>query len=175
MILLSILVAVFPIKGLPYWAAVPLFAFLMLILTIDMEYRAVLNETSIAGAILMLIFGIFMNGIVNTLLGGVAGYGAMLLLYYGGILFTRVLSRIRHQEIDEVALGFGDVNVTGFLGLLVGWPDILSTLVVAILLGGVISLLMIVGLLLTKRYQAFSAIPYTPFLILAAIFVLFVR
>lgn len=175
MMLLSFLVAVFPIKGLSFWAAIPLFAFLILILTIDMEYRAVLNETSIAGAILMLIFGVFMNGIVKTLLGGVAGYGAMLLLYFGGILFTRVLSKIRHQEIDEVALGFGDVNVTGFLGLLVGWPDILSTLVVAILLGGVISLLIILGLLLTKRYQAFSAIPYTPFLILAAIFVLFVR
>jgi len=122
MMLLSFLVAVFPIKGLSFWAAIPLFAFLILILTIDMEYRAVLNETSIAGAILMLIFGVFMNGIVKTLLGGVAGYGAMLLLYFGGILFTRVLSKIRHQEIDEVALGFGDVNVTGFLGLLVGWP-----------------------------------------------------
>jgi leader peptidase (prepilin peptidase)/N-methyltransferase len=59
--------------------------------------------------------------------------------------------------------------------LLVGWPDILSTLVVAILLGGVISLLIIVVQLLTKRYQAFSAIPYTPFLIMAAILVLFVR
>ena len=175
MMILSVLAALFPIKGLSYWAVLPVFVFMVLILTIDMEHRVVLNETSIFGAVLMLIAGLFMNGFINTILGGIAGYGGMLLLYYFGILFTRFLSKIRHQEIEEVALGFGDVNVTGFLGLLIGWPDILSTLLIAILLGGLISLVVILILAITRKYKAFSAIPYAPFLILAAIFVLFIR
>ena len=170
---LSILAAIFPIQGVSYWAVMPVLTFLGLIMIIDLEHRIVLNETSVFGGVLLLIVGIFRHGLWNTLLGGVAGFGAMLILYYGGILFTRLLSRLRHQEIDEVALGFGDVNVAGFLGLLVGWPAIGTTLVLAILLGGVVSLLVIVGLAVFRRYRAFTAIPYAPFLIIAAGLVLF--
>jgi leader peptidase (prepilin peptidase)/N-methyltransferase len=175
MMILSYLAAWLQIKGLSYWAALPLFTFFALIVTIDMEFKVVLNETSILGAILCLIYGISLNGILPTLLGGAAGYGAMLLLYYGGILFTRVMSRLRHQEIEEVALGFGDVNVAGFLGLLIGISGILQTLLIAVLLGGVISLMVILVMLAARKYQAFSAIPYAPFLILAATIVLFLR
>ena len=175
MMLISFLTAWLQIDGLSYWVALPLFMFFALIVAVDMEHKVVLNETSIFGAIFMAILGISMNGVWMTLLGGIAGYAAMLLLYYGGILFTRVISRIRHQEIDEVALGFGDVNVAGFLGLLVGWSAILQTLLIAILLGGVISLLVILIMVLVRRYHAFTAIPYAPFLILAATIVLFIR
>lgn len=175
MMLMSVLAALLPIKGLSYWAVLPLFTFLGLIVTIDIEHRVVLNETSIFGAVFMLILGIIMKGVWITLLGGVVGFGSMLLLYYGGILFTKILSKARHQQIDEVALGFGDVNVTGFLGFLIGWPDILSTLAIAILLGGVISLLVMIVLGLLRKYQAFSAIAYAPFLVIAAVFVLFIR
>ena len=175
MMILSFLVAWLQIKGLSYWAALPLFTFFALIVTIDMEFKVVLNETSIFGAIMLLIYGISMNRTIPTLLGGLAGYGAMLLLYYGGVLFTRLMSRLRHQEIDEVALGFGDVNVAGFLGLLIGISGIFQTLFIAILMGGVISLLVMLVMLAARRYRAFSAIPYAPFLILAATVTLFLR
>lgn len=174
MMLISFLTAWLHVPGLSYWAALPLFSFFALIVAVDMEHRVVLNETSIFGAILLAVYGLLLHGWWKTLLGGIVGYGAMLLLYYGGILFTRLLSRIRHQEIDEIALGFGDVNVAGFLGLLVGWSAILDTLMVAIVLGGVISLLIIIILALLRRYQAFSAIPYAPFLIVAATLILFI-
>lgn len=174
MMIVSLLAAAFPVKGLSYWVVLPVLTFLGLIMVIDLEHRVVLNETSIFGAIFLLIAGTLAHGIWNTLLGGAAGYGAMLILYYGGVLFTKLLSRIRHQEIDEVALGYGDVNVAGFLGLLMGWPAIASTLVLAIVLGGVISFLFIIGLLLLKKYHAFTAIPYTPFLIIAAVLLMFI-
>jgi len=174
MMLISFLTAWLHVNGLSYWAAMHLFTFFALIITIDMEHKVVSNETSIFGAVMLAIYGLILNGWWRTILGGIAGYAAMLILYYGGILFTRLLSKIRHQEIDEVALGFGDVNVAGFLGLLIGWSAILDTLLIAIVLGGVISLLVILIMALLRRYQAFSAIPYAPFLIIAATIVLFI-
>lgn len=174
-VIASICTVLLPVKGLNYLAIDLALTFLGLIMVIDIEHRAVLNETSIAGAVLMLWLGTSMNGFWMTFLGGVAGFGSMLLLYFGGGLFAKWLGRLRHQEIDEVALGFGDVYVTGFLGLLVGWPDVVSMLVFAILLGGVFSLLYILILSALKKYQSFSAIPYAPFLVISAILILFIR
>ena len=37
---------------------------------------------------------------------------------------------------EDVALGFGDVHLSGILGLLLGWPGITGGLFVAIILGG---------------------------------------
>jgi len=173
MMIMSILAAAIPVQGISYWALLPVLTFMGLIMVIDLEHRVVLNETSIFGAVFLLIIGILMHGFWTTILGGVTGFTAMLILYYGGVLFTKLLSRIRHQEIDEVALGFGDVNVAGFLGLLVGWLAIGPTLVIAVLLGGLISLIYMIILLLIRRYRAFTAIPYAPFLIIAAALVLF--
>jgi len=79
------------------------------------------------------------------------------------------MNRMRGHEIQEVALGFGDVYVTTFLGFLCGWPGIIAVLLIAILASGAFSLLYILIKLITRKYQSFSAIPYTPFLILAAV------
>ena len=56
-----------------------------------------------------------------------------------------------------------------FLGLLTGWPTIAGTIIIAILASGAFSLLFIISLVITRKYRAFSAIPYAPFLILGAI------
>jgi len=74
---------------------------------------------------------------------------------------------------DEVALGFGDVNLSGILGMLLGWPAIVVGLFFGILAGGVVSLVIILWMLISKKYRAFTAIPYAPFLILGAIFLIY--
>ena len=168
-ILCSVLLKCFPLGGLGYWATLPLLTFLGVILVVDIEYRVVLTETSYAGLVLMFIYGIVLHGLLPTLIGGVAGLLIMLSLYYLGILFNKLMSRMRGQEIQEVALGFGDVYVTTFLGFLCGWPGIIAVLLIAILASGAFSLLYILIKLITRKYQSFSAIPYTPFLILAAV------
>lgn len=151
------------------WLVLVYFA---LVATIDLEYRAILHPTSIAGAILGVVTGITAHDIMTTILGCLVGAGIMLALYYFGILFVRIYSKIKKQQIDEVALGFGDVILGGILGLMVGWPEIIGALISAILLAGLISALLMVGSLLLKRYKALTAIPYAPFLLLgAAIFV----
>jgi len=170
----SILVWLFPYQSLNYWWSIPIIIFLGIILVIDIEYRVVLIQTSVIGLILLFLVGLVnqgfsVKGLLITTIGGAAGFLIMIILYYFGILFNKVLSKARNQEVDEVALGFGDVYVSTFLGFLIGWPNIISAIVLAVLLSGAFSLLFVVVSLILKKYKAFSAIPYTPFLILGAI------
>ena len=165
----SLLLALFPLKPLNFWVSLPLLAFLALVTIIDIEHRAVLIETDIIGFVLGIVYGLIIHSPVEMILGGVAGAGTMTVIYFGGILFNRILGRIRHQEMNEVALGLGDVFVCGYLGLIMGWPHIVGMIVIAIILGGIFSLGYILVKLITKKYEAFSAIPYVPFLILAAV------
>jgi len=150
-----------------------LLIYLMLIATIDIEHRLILHMTSIAGALIGLGVGIRLHGIVQTLIGGVAGFGVMLAFYFLGEVFVRFMSKRRSETIEEVALGFGDVNLAGITGLLLGWPGIILGLLFTILAGGLISLLIVIVMLIRRQYKAFSAIPYGPFLILSVIFLLF--
>lgn len=120
-------------------------------------------------------YGIWLHGLLATILGGLAGYGIMLGLYFLGIGLLRVLSRVRNEEMPEEALGFGDVNLSGVIGLLLGWPGVVGGLIVAILLGGAISLLYILLLLVFRQYQSGRAIPYGPFLVGGAVFLLYFR
>lgn len=168
-IVICVLLEYFPLRGLTFWPTIPILLFLGIVFVIDVEHRAVLIQTSIAGFILFFIYGVYLSGWLNTIIGGAAGFLIMLGLYYLGILFNRVMGKIRNQEIEEVALGFGDVYVSGFLGFFTGWPTIIGTIIMAIIGSGVFSLLFILVLIFGRRYKAFSAIPYAPFLILGAL------
>jgi hypothetical protein len=167
--LFSAALALFPLGLLNYWVSLPLVTFMALIVIIDIEHRAVLIETDIVGLILGLVYGLLFHKPLNMFFGGLFGIGIMLGLYYLGILFNRVLGKIRKQEIEEVALGLGDVFVCGYLGLVAGWPQAVGMVIIAILLGGFFSLGYLLFKLATKKYSAFSAIPYAPFLILATL------
>lgn len=168
-ILACVLLYFFPFSGLSFWLTLPVLIFLGVILVIDIEYRVVLIQTSIAGLILFFFYGWLLKSIWVTLVGGLAGFLIMLALYYFGLLFNKIMGRVRGHEIEEVALGFGDVYVCAFLGLFNGWPMILSTILIAILASGAFSLIYVVVMLIARRYRSFTAIPYTPFLILAAV------
>jgi leader peptidase (prepilin peptidase)/N-methyltransferase len=140
---------------------------------IDYEHRAILYEESIFGAVIGLGAGYYLHGILPTILGGVTGFGIMLVLYYLGILFARVVSRLRKQEYLDPGLGYGDVTLAGVLGLLLGWPGITAGLVLGILLAGLVSAIYLVILVITHRYTIFSSIPYAPFLVVGSAILLF--
>lgn len=172
---LCVLLNYFPFSTLNLWATLPILLFLGVIVVIDIEHRAVLIETSIVGIVLFLIYGIILHGVPLTIIGGVAGFIMMLAFYYLGILFNRVMGKIRHETIEEVALGFGDVYVCGFLGLLTGWPTIVGTIILGIFASGIFSLFYILISSIARRYRSFTAIPYAPFLILGAIATFYIR
>ena len=58
-----------------------------------------------------------------------------------------------------MAFGFGDVNLSGVLGLMLGWPFIVVGLVIAVLIGGVISLIYILGMLVTTQISCLRCTP----------------
>ncbi len=149
------------------------FLYLAVVFIIDVEHRAILHEVSLVGVLIAIPFGLWLNGWQKTLLGLLVGLGVMLALYYFGILFNKWMSKRRGQEIDEVALGFGDVILSAVLGIMLGWPRIFVCLFTAIVLGGLLSGLYILVMLLRKRYQAFTAIPYAPFLVIAAVILIY--
>jgi len=181
MTLAAVLLWIFPRAWLPFPLAFILLMYLALVLVMDLEYRLVLHPVSLAGLILGLGIGIYLHsrqttlaaGFVNTLIGGAFGFGVMLIFYFIGKWYVRRMSKKRNLSSDEVALGFGDVNLAGILGLLLGWPAISAGLLFAIFLGGLVSLGIVIRMLVVKKYNAFTAIPYAPFLILSAIYLLY--
>jgi leader peptidase (prepilin peptidase) / N-methyltransferase len=177
-----VLIWIFPHPGFPFIMALILFIYLSLVFVIDLEHRLILHPVSLIGVVLAFGIGIYLrsatsilHGITSTIFGGAVGFGIMLLFYFIGEWYVRYMSKKRGMPTDEVALGFGDVNLSGILGLLLGWPAICAGLLFAVLAGGFTSLFLILRMLLTKKYKPFTAIPYAPFLILSALFLTYLR
>ncbi len=129
-----------------------------------------------AGLIIGVLAGFNMGHTwLNTGLGLITGLGVMFLLYLFGMLFVYLVNKRRDEKIDEVALGFGDVTLTGVMGAILGWPGIWAGLVLAILLGGIASLGYMLWLWLKKRYELNTVLPYGPYLIVATIILIVIR
>lgn len=184
-----------PPNYLGFWVGLILLAYFGIVVVVDIEYRLILHQVSLVGAMLTFVVGsawralryaeqpgllnvsldAWWHGIWTTLAGGALGFFMMWLLYLFGEIFVRFMARRRGQPVDEVALGFGDVNLAGVLGLLLGWPLVVAGLFSAILIAGLVSLLYMLVMLLTRRYHVFMALPYGPFLVFGAVFVIYFR
>ncbi len=162
------------LRRIGFWIAIPLYTYFALIAVIDIEYKIILNPLSLVGVIGGTLLGWMLNGFESTVLGGLAGFLIMLGLYFLGKLFVRIVNRSNTFQTDETALGFGDVNLSGVIGLMLGWMDIIGGLLIAILLGGIISGLIMLLNWIARRYRPMTAIPYGPFLIIGAMIYLFI-
>jgi leader peptidase (prepilin peptidase)/N-methyltransferase len=172
-VIASVLMSAFPPIGVGYWLGMVVLAYFGVVVVIDLEYRLIMHPVSIVGAVLGLLVGTLRVGFVDCLIGGVVGFGIMWLIYQLGVLIIKLVNRRRGAPVDDVALGFGDVNLSGVLGLMLGFPLILVGLVVAVLVGGLVSLVYILVMVVTKRYQAFAALPYGPFLVIGAVLLVY--
>jgi leader peptidase (prepilin peptidase)/N-methyltransferase len=174
-ILLTIWIWKSPPEILGFWSGYLLMIYFGVVVIIDLEHRLIMHPISLVGVALGLYIGIVINGILDTIIGGIIGFGIMWLMFKFGELILGWISKLRGQDTDEVALGFGDVNLSGVLGLMLGWPGIVVGLLIAILLGGIVSLIYLVILLIVRRYQLFSSLPYGPFLVAGAILIIYFR
>lgn len=154
--------------------------YLGVVFVIDMEHRLILHPTSIAGALLALVLGTISHGLTPTLLGGLGGLVIMLGFYFFGVLFARIRARrMRAQGMevdDEEALGQGDVILVTVLGFLVGWPLVWFLILISTILGGIVSFFLVIGLLITRRYNANALmvfIPYGPYFIAGTVFIVY--
>lgn len=179
----------FPSKALGIPLGMLVIVYFGIITVIDLEHRLILFPTSVVGAVLGLIAGTYIHtrinnsivvGVEKSLLGGFFGFGVMFLLYQFGTLVARFRARkmqaAGQADDDEEALGGGDVYLAGVLGLMLGWPFIWDAILLGVLLGGLISFLFIVALLLRRRYSSdalMTFIPYGPYFIIGAFYKLF--
>lgn len=142
----------------------------LLILVVDLEHRLVLHMVSIPGAVLVTALGLLVSRQEpqDILIGGGVGFAAGLVLYLFGLLFASIVSARRGQNLEQIALGFGDVTLSTVIGLSVGYPGVLVALFLGVLAAGEFSLVYLFNMFIGQKYQAFTAIPYGPFLILGA-------
>ena len=151
---------------------------LVMIVVTDLEHRLILHAVTLP-SILVAALGAYVNPAfdrpMRALLGGAIGLLAALLLYFFGALFGLFLGRLRGEPLPGPALGFGDVTLSAFLGLIVGVPEIIFALVIGMLAGfaGAIIFLVVRGGI-QRTHQAFTSfIPYGPFLVLGGATMLF--
>jgi leader peptidase (prepilin peptidase) / N-methyltransferase len=173
-ICLSLAIWMNPPTRMGYWLGLCVLIFLSLVVVIDIEHRLILNVVSLAGAALGLLTGTIRYNLVTSLLGGLAGLAIMLLFYWLGTLFASYRARKLGTDDGEEALGFGDVSLAAVLGLMLGWPFIMFGLLIGILAGGLISLLLVLFLVVTRRYQSMTVFTaYGPYLVLGAVILLY--
>lgn len=176
----SVYTWVSPPAGLGFSLGLIVLLYFTMDFVIDLEHRLILHPTSIFGAVLGLGAGILRQGLVPTLLGGLAGFAIMFLFYLLGVLFAKARARRMRaaglEADDEEALGAGDVILSTILGLFLGWPLIWFGLLLGILIGGAISLLLLLGLFITRQYKEKAwmvFIPYGPYFLLSAFMIIY--
>ena len=173
-VIASELLWLYPPAKMGYWLGLLVLVYFGVVVIIDLEHHLILHTVSLFGAVLGLFTGIQLHGWQSTLIGGGVGLGVMLLFYLVGILFARYRARKLGSDDGEEALGFGDVTLSTVLGLMLGWPRVFAGLVFGVVAGGVVSLLLIVFLVLTKRYQSMTVFTaYGPYLVFGAFILLY--
>jgi leader peptidase (prepilin peptidase)/N-methyltransferase len=175
----SIYTSVNPPPKIGYFLGLILIIYFGVIFVIDLEHRLILHPTSIFGALLGLTVGTVAHGISDTLLGGLGGLLIMLVFYGLGALFTRIRTKrmlaMGQEPDDEEALGSGDVILVTILGFIVG-SLIWFCLLYGILLGGLVSLFIILWLVINGKYKTnalMTFIPYGPYFIITASLIIY--
>jgi leader peptidase (prepilin peptidase)/N-methyltransferase len=159
-----------------YLSALWVFQTFLLIAVVDIEHRLILWSVvwPTALGVAAMSFVLPDRGVIKTMQGGLAGYGFTFGIFLLAEGYSRLMHRLRGQPLDEVAFGGGDVNLAGIVGLAVGWPGIVLSLLIAVLTGGIVSLVYIVVQLARRRYSPHAAMPYGPFLVLGGWLIYFV-
>jgi leader peptidase (prepilin peptidase)/N-methyltransferase len=128
----------------------------------DAEHRLILDRVMVPAMVAALVLSLVTPGLgfLPSLLTGLAAGGLFLVLALVGSFF-----------FGADALGFGDVKLVAFIGLIVGGHDfaIVTALFLGVLFAGVLSLLLVIFRVLTMK----SGIPYGPFLAAGALVVLY--
>lgn len=143
-------------------------------LIMDFETKEVV--ISILGLLIFGTVGIIIWGWKSAFLGGILSTAIMLGLYYLGKLMVKIMVKKNKipQDNDVIALGLGDVYLAALLGLSLGFPSFLVGFIITILLGGFVSLVIIIVNAIRRKSSALTAIAYGPYIIISIIFMLYV-
>ncbi len=145
------------------------FCIFLIIFFIDIEHHLILNKVVYPVAVTALIASIFLpyldfapsividehfmdigwaSGIVSSLIGGAVGF----------VIFIII------ALISRGGMGQGDIKMVGLIGLIVGYPLIFVSLILAIVTGGLFASFLIIARLKSRK----QSIAFGPFLSLGA-------
>jgi leader peptidase (prepilin peptidase)/N-methyltransferase len=143
-----------------YWL---LMAGLILGTFVDFEHMIIPDRVTIGGMILGPLFSLLVPVLHGTSDRWQALGSSLVGLGVGfGLLWT--VGRLGKMAFKKDAMGFGDVKLLGAVGAFLGWQAVLFVVMVSSLLGSVVG----ISLILSRRKQWQSRIPYGPYLALAA-------
>ena len=130
--------------------------FMIVILVYDIYHQIILDELIYPALVISVIYLFFNTSIdfSHKLLGAGVGLAIIAIIY----LFTK-----------GKGIGFADIKLAALMGLIVGWPGILTALFLAFVVGAIYGLILIGQ----KKKQWKSAIAFGPFLIIGFYITLF--
>jgi leader peptidase (prepilin peptidase) / N-methyltransferase len=129
-------------------------ALLIVIAFIDLDHLLVLDPTTIAGALIGVAFAIATHRLLGALEGAAVGVGVFGAIY----LLT-----------GRMGMGLGDVKLAGMLGAYLGYPAMLVTSVASFIIGALLAIPVLAG----RRRARRDALPFGPFLVMAALLAMF--
>ena len=159
--------------GLSVHIAMPLIytCIFIVIFFIDLEQQIIIIHPIVStGIVLALIFSLFWTGfgeywpqtsIANTYLDGIA---SALLGGVSGFVFMVVPYLIARAHYKTEGIGQGDIYLAVLIGLATGFPLVLLALIIGVIIGGITA----IALIVLRRKKRKDAIPFGPFLAIAA-------
>jgi prepilin signal peptidase PulO-like enzyme (type II secretory pathway) len=158
-VLTAVLFAVFAFMAPPFPVLLLRSVFVLVLAQViffDLEHRLILDRIMFPAIALALVISLF----GRPWWAGIAtGLGA-------GLLFL-LLAVVGSAIFKTEAMGFGDVKLVAFIGLLLGWPYTLTALFYGVFLAGLVS----VGIIIWNRSMK-GSIAYGPYLAIGALIVL---
>lgn len=131
------------------WFGFSMLAFLIIIFVYDFKYYLILDAVILPAIILAFIFNLSLGvNVLSLLLAAVVAAGFFLLQF--------VVSK-------GTWIGGGDIRLGFLMGAILGWPQVLTALFLAYIIGSIFS----IGLLLGKKKHMSDKVPFGTFLSLA--------
>ncbi|HBR03826.1 MAG TPA: prepilin peptidase [Ruminiclostridium sp.] len=146
-------------------ALIFLFSILTAAAFIDLKYMIIPDSlvlAGLAGGIPVFLYHVFYKSFslyfsaswYAPLIGMVSASGILLMVAFIGFLIYK----------DDGAMGMGDVKLFLPIGLFLGWRLSMMTLFIAVMLAGIVSAILLIFRVLNRK----SAIPFGPFIVMAA-------
>lgn len=143
-----------------FFAAFAFVCTLIVIAFVDLDHQIIPHVLTLTGIPIFAVLAVLFMGltVIDAFLGIMIGAGS---LYFVAVYYEALTGR--------EGMGGGDVNLLAMLGAFLGWKSLLFILLASSFLGAVIGL----ALILFKGKDMKYAVPFGPFLCLAALVYLF--
>ena len=148
----------YPRVWLSFLATLPL----AMVVVTDLEAKLIPNLIILPSTAIMLVLGVIFGPALPTkdswhwwdvILGALIGFAILRVLIWVGVAL-----------FGEGALGEGDMTLATYVGAVIGYPIIMESLILTVVMGGIGAVL----ILIVRRGSLKSAMPYGPYIALGA-------